>query len=128
MCPVPRRLRSSRNTLPSSVYLCRRADFGIFYVGHTGRDPAPYLPRYEFLDSLRSRGPGGGTLWGAGHERSGGGEAGGEAADRVAENVRRIVEALDHTRLAIDGDHNFASHKRLVKIIPYVVHRAHEAC
>src|SRR5207245_7059009 len=53
---------------------------------------------------------------------------GAERASRVAANVRHIVEALDHTRLAIDGDHNFATHKCLVKIVPYVVHRAHEAC
>jgi hypothetical protein len=90
-------------------YLCRRADFGIFYVGHTSGNPAPYLPRYEFLDSLRSLVPE-------------------EAAVRVAENVRRIVEALDQTHFAIDGDHNYQTQKQLVKIIPYVVHRAHEAC
>jgi hypothetical protein len=93
----------------SFVYLCRRADFGMFYIGHTGGDPPPALPRYEFLDSLR-------TL-----PRD-------QAAARVADIVRRIVEAIDHTHVAIDSDHNFLTNKRLVKIIPYVVQRAHEAC
>lgn len=91
------------------VFLCRRADFGLFYIGHTGGNPPPAIPRYEFVDSLRS----------LKHE---------QAALRVAENVRRVVEAIDHTRVAIDADHNFMTNKRLVKIIPYVVHRAHEAC
>jgi hypothetical protein len=90
-------------------YLCRRADFGIFYVGHTSGNPAPYLPRYEFLDSLRSL-------------------TAEDAALRVSDNVRRIVDALDQTHFAIDGDHNYRTPKQLVKIIPYVVHRAHEAC
>jgi hypothetical protein len=93
----------------SFVYLCRRADFGMFYIGHTGGDPPPALPRYEFLDSLRTLRPD-------------------QAAARVADIVRRIVEAIDHTHVAIDSDHNFLTNKRLVKIIPYVVQRAHEAC
>lgn len=91
------------------VYLCRRADFGMFYIGHTNGDPPPSVPRYEFLDSLRSL-------------------SSDEAAERVARNVRAVVEALDHSSLAVDSDHNFMTHKRLVKIIPYVVHRSHEAC
>jgi hypothetical protein len=89
------------------VYLCRKADYVAFYVGHTAGDPPPIAPRYEFLEGLRALDP---AL----------------AAERVARNQRLVVTALHRTKLALDKDHNFLSRKVLVKIIPYVVYEAHE--
>jgi hypothetical protein len=91
------------------VRMCEEADYVMFYIGHTAGDPLPLAPRYEFLESLRSAGP----------------EA---AAGRVHRNVELLVAALDHTKFHVDTDHNFLTGKRLVKIVPAVVYRAHEYC
>lgn len=91
------------------VHMCGHADYISFYIGHTGGDPAPVAPRYEFLESLRAM-----TTE--------------EATARVARNVRLMVGALDRTGLSMDRDHNFMSRKMLVKIIPAVVFTAHEMC
>ena len=91
------------------VRMCEEADYVMFYIGHTAGDPLPLAPRYEFLESLRSAGP----------------EA---AAGRVRRNVELLVAALDHTKFHLDTDHNFLTGKRLVKIVPAVVYRAHEYC
>lgn len=91
------------------VRMCAEADYVMFYIGHTGGDPSPGLPRYEFLDSLR-------------HLKND------EARDRVAQKVGCIVEAISSTALALDSDHNFLSNKRVNRIIPSVVYDAHEKC
>jgi len=91
------------------VRMCEEADYVMFYIGHTAGDPLPLAPRYEFLESLRTAGP----------------EA---AADRVQRNIELLVAALDHTKFHVDTDHNFLTGKRLVKIVPAVVYRAHEYC
>ena len=92
------------------VYLCRKADYVAFYVGHTAGEPPPIAPRYEFLEGMRALGDPA------------------VAAQRVARNQRLIVTALHRTKLALDKDHNFLSRKVLVKIIPYVIYEAHEKC
>jgi hypothetical protein len=89
------------------VVMCTSADYVSFYIGHTSGDPPPVVPRYEFLESLRSRTP----------------EA---AAQLVARNVRLMVAALDRVGVAADRDHNFLSNKTLVKMMPFVVQQAHE--
>lgn len=38
------------------IFMCENADFVSFYIGHTGGDPPPLIPRYEFLTSLRNKG------------------------------------------------------------------------
>jgi hypothetical protein len=91
------------------VFMCGHADYVSFYIGHTGGDPAPVAPRYEFMESLRGMSTDG-------------------AHERVARNVRLLVGALDRTGLSTDRDHNFLSRKMLVKIIPAVVYNAHEMC
>ena len=91
------------------VRMCEQADYAMFYVGHTSGDPLPLAPRYEFMESLRTRG----------HE---------EATERVSRNVKMIVSALDHTGFTPDFDHNFMSRKILVKYVPRVVYEAHERC
>jgi hypothetical protein len=91
------------------VWMCRHADYFSFYIGHTGGDPPPTAPRYEFVESARHRGDE-------------------ELAELVARNVGIIVAALHHTGLSADRDHNFLSRKVLTKIVPFVVYEAHEKC
>ena len=89
--------------------MCEEADYVMFYIGHTAGDPLPLAPRYEFLESLRTAAPD-------------------AAAERVRRNIELLVAALDHTKFHVDTDHNFLTGKRLVKIVPAVVYRAHEYC
>ncbi len=89
------------------VHLCSNADYVAFYIGHTAGDPPPVVPRYEFLEGLRSK-------------------TANQARERVARNVRLLVAALHHTGLSADREHNYLSRKSLVKIIPFVVFDAHE--
>jgi hypothetical protein len=89
------------------VWMCSNTDYGVFYVGHTGGEPAPLLPRYEFMDSLR-------------------GKTAEEKSERVGKNVEKLLQALDQIKLALDQDHNFMTNQRLVKIIPSVIYTAHE--
>ena len=91
------------------VRMCEEADYVMFYIGHSDKEPLPLAPRYEFLESLRQ----------AGAE---------QAASRVRRNVELLVAALDHTKFTMDSDHNYLTGKRLVKIVPAVVYRAHEYC
>jgi hypothetical protein len=91
------------------VYMCANADYVAFYIGHTGGEPPPVAPRYEFLEALRRMDVD-------------------AACKRVARNVRLLVAAIDRSQLAADRDHNFLSRKTLVKIIPYVIMEAHEKC
>lgn len=91
------------------VWLCRHADYFSFYVGHTGGDPPPTAPRYEFLEDTRALPVA-------------------EARALVDRNVRTIVTALAKTGFSEDRDHNFLSRKKLVKIVPFVTFDAHEKC
>jgi hypothetical protein len=91
------------------VFMATNADYVAFYLGHTGGEPPPVAPRYEFLESLRRVGP----------------EV---AAMRVARNVRLMTAAINRSGLSADRDHNFLSRKTLVKIIPWVIYEAHEKC
>jgi hypothetical protein len=92
------------------VRMCEEADYVLFYVGHSHGDPLPLAPRYEFMESLRFR------------------DDLNRAHDRVRRNVELIVAALDRVEFTADLDHNFLTGKRLVKIVPSVVYRAHEYC
>jgi len=91
------------------VRMFEYADYALFYIGHTEGDPAPLLPRYEFLESLRAM-------------------SADDAEARVARNVALTVAALHRTAFCLDTDHNFLSRKRLVKIVPRVLYDAHEKC
>jgi hypothetical protein len=91
------------------VRMCESADYAMFYIGHTAGDPAPLAPRYEFLESIRTRTPE-------------------EAAEHVRRNIELIVAALKHTKFTPDLDHNFLTGKKLVKIVPRVIYAAHEYC
>lgn len=91
------------------VVMCEKADYVMFYVGHTAGDPPPTIPRYEFLESLRSK------------PRC-------DADDRVKTNIRKIVAAIDRSGLSPDKEHNVFSRKSRAKIIPYVIYDAHEKC
>ncbi len=96
------------------VRMCEEADYVLFYIGHSAGEPLPLAPRYEFLESLRFCDDG---------------DARAERAARlVRRNVELLVAALHHTKFSTDRDHNFLTGKRLVKIVPYVVYRAHELC
>ncbi|MHB8628700.1 MAG: hypothetical protein ACYDBJ_18365 [Aggregatilineales bacterium] len=91
------------------LYMLDHADYATFYVGHTGGEPPPKIPRYEFLCSLRS-------LDNAEEMRS-----------HVHKTLLEIGKALITCGFEQDRDHNFLSHLSLVKLIPSVVYRAHEA-
>ncbi|MFC4122065.1 hypothetical protein [Nonomuraea zeae] len=91
------------------VRMCEEADYVLFYVGHVHGDPLPLAPRYEFLESLRFRGDA-------------------QAAARVRRNVELLVASLHHVAFTTDMDHNFLTGKRLVKVVPSVIYRAHEYC
>jgi hypothetical protein len=92
------------------VYLCGRADYVAFYIGHTAAEPPPIAPRYEFLENLRAM------------------PTAADAAARVQRNVGLIVRAIHRTGLTEDREHNFLSKKSIVRIIPFVVFDAHEKC
>lgn len=91
------------------VYLCERADYVSFYIGHTAAEPPPIAPRYEFLESLR-------------------GMTEAVSRERVDRNKRLIARAIHTTGLTPDREHNFLSKKSIVRIIPFVVYDAHEKC
>lgn len=91
------------------AWMCSNADYGLFYIGHTGGDPSPLLPRYEFMDSLRDLDVD-------------------DAQARVQRNVERILQSLDLTKFQLDQDHNYLTNKKIVKIIPQVIYLAHEHC
>jgi hypothetical protein len=94
------------------VFMCDRADFVSFYIGHTGAEPPPTIPRYEFLASLRAETDGADNV--------------DEARRRVDAGVKRMVNAVDAAGLSIDRDHNFLTGKMLVKLIPFPIWQAHE--
>ncbi len=90
------------------VQMCRKADYVSFYVGHTAGDPAPQLPRYEFLDSLRCLG------------------SSDSMRERISSRMRLIVEALHDGQFAQDRDHNFMVDRPVVRLLPFAVYDAHE--
>jgi len=91
----------------SYVYLLEHADYASFYIGHTGGNPAPKIPRYEFLCSLRTTPTS-------------------KAKEHVEHTIQQLVTALLTCHLTPDRDHNFLSKLSLVKMIPFVVYQAHE--
>ena len=90
------------------VQMCRKADYVSFYVGHTAGEPAPQVPRYEFLDSLRPLGDPG------------------EMSERVSSRMKLVVEALHDGGLTQDRDHSFMLDHQVVRLLPFVVYDAHE--
>ena len=90
------------------VQMCRRADYVSFYVGHTAGEPAPQVPRYEFLDSLR-RLDDAEEMW-----------------KRVSSRMQLVVEALHDGGLTQDRDHSFMLDRQVVRLLPFVVYDAHE--
>lgn len=108
---LPYHAMISEEDLEGDAYLnlLEYADFASFYIGHTDGDPAPKLPRYEFLCSLRD----------LQHDPA--------ASQAIIErNVQQLVTALVTCQFTQDRDHNFLSRIRLTKLIPSVVYRAHE--
>lgn len=93
----------------SFVRMCKEADYVMFYIGHSGGNPAPGLPRYEFLDSLRNLA----TL---------------KAKSRVNEKIATIIEAVSITGISLDADHNIMTNKKIIRLVPKVVYDAHEKC
>lgn len=96
------------------LFLSERADYVMFYIGHTAGDPPPLLPRYEFLASLRA------------YTESAEPDAWRAAAKYVDRTIFRIVEALDIAGLEFDRDHNYLSRKSFRKVLPSPIQRAHE--
>lgn len=114
-----------RNTLPyhalisedelandSYLYLLENADYASFYIGHTAGNPAPKIPRYEFLCSLRP------YISLENNSKP--------ALDYVQSAVQELVTGLLTCEFQLDRDHNYMSHLNIVKIIPSVVYQAHE--
>ena len=91
----------------SFVTMCRLADYVSFYVGHTGGDPPPLIPRYEFLDSLRRLSTE-------------------EMHDRVMAKMKLLVQSLHDWKWAQDRDHDYFSDRAAVRILPWIVYDAHE--
>jgi hypothetical protein len=91
------------------VRMSEDAAYCLFYVGHSGGDPAPLAPRYEFIESLNQLPPD-------------------DAEALVDRNVGLLVAALAHSKFSLDRDHNFLSRHTLVKLVPAVVYEAHEKC
>jgi Fe2+ or Zn2+ uptake regulation protein len=89
------------------LYMLENCDYATFYIGHTGGDPAPKIPRYEFMCSLRQA------------ELD-------EAQQYVQRNIEQVVTALLICEFTLDRDHNFMRSVSLVKLVPSVVYRAHE--
>jgi Fe2+ or Zn2+ uptake regulation protein len=89
------------------LYLLENADYASFYIGHTSGNPAPKIPRYEFLCSFRNK-------------------KAEDAKSYVSEAIREIGTALLTCKFSEDRDHNFLSNLSIVKIIPSVIAIAHE--
>ena len=91
------------------VRMCQHADYAMFYLGRPGGSPQIGFPRFEFMDGLR---------WLSDEERTA----------RVRSTVEAIIDGVHATKWTLDRDHNFLSRIRLPRLIPYVVHEAHEKC
>lgn len=93
------------------LYMLGHADYASFYVGHTHGDPAPKIPRYEFMCSLRPRGT----------------YVSPEAArEHVQRTAREIALALRVSGFTPDKDHNYLSRLSLVRLVVSVIYTAHE--
>ena len=91
------------------VRMCCEADYVMFYIGHSGGDPSPVLPRYEFLDSIHR-----GSLP--------------DIRNKVSQRIKLIVDSVVATGWSLDADHNFMTKKTVTRIIPAVLYDAHEKC
>lgn len=91
----------------SYLYLLENADYASFYVGHTKGDPAPKIPRYEFMCSLRDAN----SI---------------ETTQQVQGILEEIITALKVCGFTPDRDHNFLSRLSLAKLVVSVIYRAHE--
>lgn len=96
------------------IFMCENADYVSLYIGHTAGDPAPMIPRYEFLVSLRE------------YENEELDNYWQVASKKVDNIVRRLVDAINVVGLSFDRDHNYMSDKKRVKIIPFPIYQAHE--
>lgn len=92
------------------VRLCVYADYGMFYFGKPGGSPQIAFPRFEFLDSIRTR------------------REAGEADTRVARAVALTMAGVHRTKWSLDFEHNMMTNRKLPKIIPFVVNQSHEMC
>ncbi len=90
------------------VYLCDNVEYASFYLGTTGGDPAPLVPRYEFILPVEE------------HAQS--------RVPFALESQSRLVESIQWSGLMPDRDHNMLTGRSLVRVLPYVVQRAHEMC
>lgn len=93
------------------IFMCENADYVYLYIGHTDGDPAPTIPRYEFLTSLRTKS---------------GNEDQQKISEKVNNSIQRLLDAIDTVGLAIDRDHNYMSDKKRIKLIPFPIYQAHE--
>jgi len=92
------------------VRMCQEADYAAFYFGKpTAGNPSLTLPRFEFMDALRS----------LPEDRR---------ARRVARAVDLIMTGVHLSKWSLDREHNFMSRRKLPRLIPYVVYEAHEKC
>jgi Fe2+ or Zn2+ uptake regulation protein len=89
------------------LYLLENGDYASFYIGHTFGEPAPKIPRYEFLCSLRKLGLA-------------------EKNSHVQRSMQLIATALLTSGFTEDRDHNFMSRMSIMKLVPSVIYRAHE--
>jgi hypothetical protein len=94
------------------IFMCQNADYVYLYIGHTSGDPAPTIPRYEFLTSLRNN-----------QESNDGWQ---KVSEKVSNSVMRLVNAIDVVGLSFDRDHNYMSDKKRIKVIPFPIYQAHE--
>jgi hypothetical protein len=91
------------------VRMCMNADYGMFYLGRPGGSPQIRFPRFEFMDSIRTR---------RAERRS----------ERVSHIVELIVGGVHASKWALDQDHNMMTKRRLPRLVPFVIYEAHEKC
>ena len=87
------------------VYACKNVRYASFYLGTTGGEPAPLIPRYEFLLPRPD----------------------GEVPSLVEETQDKLIRAVMGAGFLLDRDHNMFTGRRFTRVLPYVVHRAHES-
>lgn len=87
------------------VYVCNHVRYASFYLGTTGGEPAPLIPRYEFMLPIAPQE---------------------ETAQIVSESQGRLIRAVMALGFQFDRDHNMLTGRRLTRVLPYVVYRAHE--
>ncbi len=95
------------------VYMLENGDYASFYVGHTAGKPAPKIPRYEFLCSLREQ------LRDEEPDLE-------PAKTHIRQTVEELLTALLVCGFSTDKDHNFMTGLNLAKVVNFVVYQAHE--